>query len=62
MGLSLADRLTTFWSQLGMSRRDSNTRERMLMIWLSLGWVEGQACCGGRGLVIGCPGCGRRWR
>lgn len=40
---------------------DQAIRERLLAIWKSLGERALKAHCGGKGLVVGCPICGKRW-
>lgn len=38
---------------------DKIVRDALLRLWQQLGV---KACCGGRGLVVGCPVCGKRWQ
>lgn len=53
---------------------DKEIRERLGKLWdrqeiviahlagLPAGSVPKLVCCGGRGLVVGCPRCGKRWK
>lgn len=40
---------------------DKEIRERLLAIWKKMGSDALKAHCGGMGLVVGCPICGKRW-
>lgn len=38
--------------------KDKEIRECLGQLWDRLNLT---GCCGGRGLVVGCPRCGKRW-
>ena len=40
---------------------DEEIRKRLLAIWKKMGEAALKAHCGGRGLVVGCPVCKKRW-
>lgn len=40
---------------------DQRLREAILAAWEKLGQKALDTHCGGRGLVCGCPVCGKRW-
>ena len=40
---------------------DEDVRKKLLAWWTKLGEAALKAHCGGRGLVVGCPVCKKRW-
>ena len=40
---------------------DEQVRNRIAAWWASLGSEVEKAHCGGKGLTVGCPTCGKRW-
>lgn len=40
---------------------DKKIKEAILLWWKKLGERAMKVHCGGRGLAVGCPVCGKRW-